>query len=153
MVNDLPGGPFDAALVAYNTLFNLLEDGAQQRCFDAVAARLSPGGAFVVEAFVPDGRDSSGSDVSVRSMAVDRVVLSVSQHSPDTQQASGQFVEFTETGGVRLRPWMVRWATPEQLDAMAAAAGFSVESRWSTMDGEPFTEESAQHITVYRRPG
>jgi len=78
-------------------------------------------------------------------------VLSVSQHSPDTQQASGQFVEFTETGGVRLRPWMVRWATPEQLDAMAAAAGFSVESRWSTMDGEPFTEESAQHITVYRR--
>lgn len=153
MIDDLPDGPFDAALVAYNTLFNLLEDGAQQRCFDAVAARLSPGGAFVVEAFVPDGRESGGSDVSVRSMAVDRVVLSVSQHSPDTQQASGQFVEFTEAGGVRLRPWMVRWATPVQLDAMAAAAGLSVESRWSTMDGEPFTDESAQHITVYRRSG
>ncbi len=153
MVDDLPGGPFDAALVAYNTLFNLLEDGAQQRCFDAVAARLSPGGAFVVEAFVPDGQESGGSDVSVRSMTVDRVVLSVSQHSPRTQQASGQFVEFTEAGGVRLRPWMVRWATPEQLDAMAAAAGFSVESRWSTMDGEPFTDESAQHVTVYRLTG
>jgi SAM-dependent methyltransferase len=153
MVNDLPGGPFDAALVAYNTLFNLLEDGAQQRCFDAVAARLSPGAAFVVEAFVPDGQQGGGSDVSVKSMTVDRVVLSVSQHSPDTQRASGQFVEFTESGGVRLRPWMVRWATLEQLDAMAAAAGLSVESRWSSMDGEPFTDESSQHVTVYRLTG
>ena len=61
--------------------------------------------------------------------------------------------EFTETGGVRLRPWMVRWATPDQLDAMAAAAGFSVESRWAAMGGESFTEDSAQHVTVYRLTG
>lgn len=149
MVDDLPDGPFDAALVAYNTLFNLLDDGAQERCFQAVAERLRPGGVFVVEAFVPDAA-VGGSDVSVRSMAVDRVVLSVSRHTPDAQQMSGQFVEFTESGGVRLRPWMVRWATPEQLDAMAAAAGFVTEARWSTMDGEPFTDDSAQHVTVYR---
>jgi SAM-dependent methyltransferase len=150
MVDDLPPGPFDAALVAYNTLFNLIEDGAQQRCFHAVAARLSPGGAFVVEAFVPDTDRTPGSDVSVRSMTVDRVVLSISQHSPDSQQANGQFVEFTESGGVRLRPWMVRWATPDQLDQMAAVAGFSVESRWATMDGAAFDDDSAQHVTVYR---
>ena len=150
MVDELPPGPFDAALVAYNTLFNLLEDGAQQRCFDAVAARLAPGGAFVVEAFVPDTERDAGSDVSVRSMAVDRVVLSVSQHSPGRQEASGQFVEFTEAGGVRLRPWMVRWSTPEQLDTMAATAGFAVEARWATMSGEPFTDDSARHVTVYR---
>ena len=153
MVDDLPAGPFDAALVAYNTLFNLVNVRAQERCFAAVAARLSPGGAFVVEAFVPDTDRRASSDVSVRSMTVGRVVLSVSQHSPDSQEASGQFVEFTETGGVRLRPWMVRWATPDQLDAMAAAAGFSVESRWAAMGGESFTEDSAQHVTVYRLTG
>jgi SAM-dependent methyltransferase len=150
MVDDLPAGPFDAALVAYNTLFNLLADGAQQRCFAAVARRLRPGGRFVVEAFVPDADQASGSDVSVRSMEVDRVVLSVSRHSPDGQQASGQFVEFTESGGVRLRPWSVRWATVEQLDAMAAAAGFDREARFGSMSGEPFTDDSAQHVTVYR---
>jgi SAM-dependent methyltransferase len=150
MVDDLPAGPFDAALVAYNTLFNLLADGAQQRCFAAVAGRLRPGGRFVVEAFVPDADQVSGSDVSVRSMEVDRVVLSVSRHSPDGQQASGQFVEFTESGGVRLRPWSVRWATVEQLDVMAAAAGFDREERFGSMSGEPFTDDSAQHVTVYR---
>ncbi len=152
MVEDLPAGPFDGALVAYNTLFNLLDDGAQQRCFAAVADRLVPGGAFVVEAFVPDTERAGGSDVSVRTMTVDQVVLSVSNHSPGEQRTSGQFVEFSEDGGVRLRPWMVRWATPEQLDTMASAAGFEVESRWSTMRGDPFTDDSAQHITVYRLP-
>ena len=55
MVDDLPDGPFDASLVAYNTIFNLLDETAQQRCFGAIARRLVPGGAFVVEAFVPDG--------------------------------------------------------------------------------------------------
>ncbi len=150
MINDLPDGPFDAALVAYNTLFNLVADGAQAQCFHAVAERLRPGGTFVVEAFVPDTEHPGGSDVSVRTMAVDRVVLSVSQHVAESQQLSGQFVEFTEAGGVRLRPWMVRWSTPAQLDAMATDAGFVVDARWSTMDGTAFSAEATQHVTVYR---
>ncbi len=153
MVDDLPDGPFDTALVAYNTLFNLLEDGGQERCFAAVAGRLRPGGRFVVEAFVADSGQTAhptGSDVSVRSMEVDRVVLSVWRHAPDGQRASGQFVEFTESGGVRLRPWAVRWATTDQLDAMAAAAGFDVEERFGSMSGETFTDDSTQHVTVYR---
>ncbi|MFT7394119.1 MAG: SAM-dependent methyltransferase, partial [Candidatus Azotimanducaceae bacterium] len=54
MVEDLPDGPFAAALIAYNTIFNLLGNGAQQACFAAVAARLAPDGVFVVEAFVPE---------------------------------------------------------------------------------------------------
>jgi SAM-dependent methyltransferase len=152
MVDDLPDGPFAAALIAYNTIFNLLDNGAQQACFSAVAARLVPEGVFVVEAFVPESDTPAGSDVSVRSIAVDRVVLSVSQTTPSSQQAEGQFIEITEAGGVRLRPWSVRWATPEQLDAMAAAAGLVLDSRHADMAGTPFDAESAQHVSVYRRP-
>ena len=70
----------------------------------------------------PTATDGS-SEVTVRSMTVDHVVLSVSVNRPDEQLAEGQFVQFSEGGGVRLRPWSIRWATPEQLDAMAAAAG------------------------------
>jgi len=152
MIDDLPDGPFAAALIAYNTIFNLLDNGAQQACFAAVAARLTPEGVFVVEAFVPESDTPAGSDVSVRSMAVDRVVLSVSQTTPSTQQAEGQFIEITEAGGVRLRPWSVRWATPEQLDAMAAAAGLVLGARHADMAGTPFDSESTQHVSVYRRP-
>lgn len=152
MAAGLPDGPFDVALVAYNTLFNLLETGEQQACFDAVALRLAPGGAFIVEAVVPDETAPSGSDVSVRSMTVDRVVLSVSDHRPDEHRTSGQFVEFTESGGVRLRPWAIRWASVAGLDAMAKHAGLSVDARFSDMAGADFTEHSTQHVTIYRAP-
>ena len=153
MVDDLPDGPFDAALVAYNTIFNLLAESEQRRCFAAVADRLAPGGSFVVEAFVPDvdRHAATPSSVSVRSMAVDRVVLSVTVNDPDQQRAEGQFVELTETGGVRLRPWAVRWCTPEQLDAMAASAGLEFVDRYADMSGNAFDTDSTSHVSIYRR--
>lgn len=160
MVSDLPDGPFDVALVAYNTIFNLLADGAQQRCFDAVAERLRPGGLFVVEAFIPDDGDPSSdrrarpaSVVGVRALDADRVVLSVSRTESVSQRAEGQFIELTEAGGVRLRPWSIRWSTSAQLDAMATAAGFVLESRTADMAGTPFGPDSDQHVSVYRTSG
>ncbi len=154
MVADLPDGPFDAVLVAYNTIFNLLDEIAQQRCFVEVAERLRPGGAFAVEAFVPDAdrRVRPRSDVSVRTLAVDHVVLSVSVDHPDKQRAEGQFVHFSESGGVRLRPWSIRWATPAQLDGMANRAGLTLVERFSDMAGAGFDDDSSQHVSIYARP-
>ena len=153
MVDDLPDGPFDLAFVAYNTLFNLTGEGEQERCFAAVAERLRPGGRFVVEAFVPDDGDESGEVVSVRSMTADRVVLSISRRRAGTRLAEGQFVEFTEADGVRLRPWSIRYATPAQLDAMADTAGFEPEARWADMSRTTFGPDDERHVTVYRRHG
>jgi SAM-dependent methyltransferase len=149
---ELPDGPFALVFVAYNTLFNLTADGAQARCFAAVAERLLPGGRFVVEAFVPDDPPRRGDDVSVRSLSADRVVLSISVNDPDRQSAEGQFVELTEGGGVRLRPWSIRYSTPDQLDAYAEAAGLVLEHRWEQFGGEPFGADSSRHVSVYRRP-
>ena len=150
MVDDLPKGPFDVALIAYNTIFNLPEESVQRRCFEAVALVLRPGGAFVVEAFVPDSEVLQGSDVAVRSMTAAQVVLSVSERWPQEQRADGQFIQFSESGGVRLRPWSIRWASPTELDAMATAAGFTVEARMGDMGGSEFDDASEQHVTIYR---
>jgi SAM-dependent methyltransferase len=151
MSRDLPDGPFQLAYVAYNTLFNLTGEGEQAACFSAVATRLATGGRFVVEAFVPDPHHGRHDDVSVRTLAADRVVLSVSIQHPDRQMAEGQFIEITERDGVRLRPWSVRYASVEQLDEIAAASGFFVEHRWSGFDRAPFDHLSDRHVTVYRR--
>jgi SAM-dependent methyltransferase len=147
MVDDLPDGPFDVAFVAYNSLFNLESAARQQACFAAVAARLAPGGRFVVEAFVPDQR--TGPVVSVRSITATEVVLSISEHDPLTQRAHGQFVQFADGDRVRLRPWSIRYAPPAELDAMAAAAGLSLVSRWEDFGARPFTDDSPQHVSVY----
>ena len=152
MVDGLPDGPFDLVLVAYNTLFNLTGEREQQRCFEQVAARLRPGGRFVVEAFVPDEPARDGDDVSIRTMTADRVVLSISRRDAGRQTAEGQFVELTEAGGVRLRPWSIRYATPDQLDAEAVSAGLELESRWADMARTPLDAHHDRHVTVYRRP-
>jgi SAM-dependent methyltransferase len=150
MVDGLPGGPFSLAFVAYNTIFNLLTEDRQRACFAAVAERLAPGGRFVIEAFVPDEPPRDGDRVEIRTLAADRVVLSISRHDALTQRADGQFVELTETGGVRLRPWSIRYASPVELDRMALAAGLAVEHRWEAFGGVPFGASSSRHVTVYR---
>ena len=151
MVDGLPDGPFSLAFVAYNTFFALHGEERQAAAFRAVAERLHTGGRFLVEAFVP-AADAPADEVALRSLAADRVVLSISRSDPASQRAEGQFVEFTESGGVRLRPWSIHWASPAQLDEMATGAGLVLEHRWAGMDRAPFDESATRHVSVYRRP-
>jgi SAM-dependent methyltransferase len=151
MVDDLPTGPFDVAIATYNTIFNLLDEQRQRACFHAVAQQLSPAGAFVVEAFIPDTLVHPESAVGVREMTVDQVVLSITRNHSAAQRIDGQFIELSEAGGVRLRPWSIRWASPSQLDAMAVTAGFTLEARWADMTGAPFDADGTDHVSVYRR--
>jgi SAM-dependent methyltransferase len=149
-VPDEPG--FDLAFVAYNTLFNLTAPEDAARCIDGVARRLAPGGRFAVEAFVPrpdpDGRRDG---VAVSRMAATELVLTATVHDPDAQTITGQHVQITEAG-VRLRPWMVRYRHPAEIDDLASRAGLVLEHRWADWSGAAFDEHSPAHVSVYRRP-
>lgn len=152
MADDLPSGPFSLVFVAYNTFWGLLTEARQQACCEQVAQRLGSDGAFVVEAHVPDpSLHDPPSQVGVRSLAVDRVVLSVTRARVEEQIAEGHFIDITEAGGVRLRPWSIRWVTVEQLDQMAAAAGLKLADRWESFDKSPFGAGSTRHMSVYRK--
>ncbi len=144
-------GPFAVAFVAFNTFFNLTTREAQQACLQRVHDVLAPGGWFVLEAFVPPADDGDTSGVSARTVEVDRVVLTAARRDAATQTISGQHIEITEQG-VRLRPWMVRYAAPAELDAMAAAAGLRLIERHADWHGAPFHEASDSHVSAYRRP-
>ena len=65
--------------------------------------------------------------------------------------AANQATTMGEAGGVRLRPWSIRWATVAQLDEMAASAGLHVAERWADYERTPFGPDSPRHVTVYRR--
>ncbi|HNJ97070.1 MAG TPA: class I SAM-dependent methyltransferase [Ilumatobacteraceae bacterium] len=149
MVDDLPDGPFNLVFAAYNTFFNLLSEARQRQCMAAVAQRLVRGGRLVIEAFVPSDEAQPGDSVSVKALTADRVVLSASRTDPARQVAEGQYIQFTEAGGVRLRPWAVRWATPAQLDHMAAEAGLALQDRWADFEATPFDAHSTRHVSVY----
>jgi len=145
-------GPFALVYLVFNTLFNLVTAEAQQRCFTSVATRLRPGGAFVVEVFAPDHDASpSGGGLTTSSVATDRVVLQATMADRASQTISGSTIEIVESG-IRLRPWRIRWATTEQLDQMAAAAGLVVRHRWAGWDRSPQVADGARRVTVYERP-
>lgn len=148
----VPGG-FAVVLVAFNTLFNLTDADAQRRCLATAAERLRPDGHLVVEAFVPEPEAATpGGAVTPTLIEADRVVLQVTRSDPEAQTVTGSVVSITEEG-IRLRPWRIRWATPAELDGMAAAARLRRAARWADWDRRPFDGDSPRHVTVYRPTG
>jgi SAM-dependent methyltransferase len=148
---DVPvDGRFALICLVYNTLFALLDLDAQRRCFERVADHLTPGGRFVVEAFVPDpSRFQRDQHVEVRHVGDDAVLLSVSRHDSAAQRVESLLVRL---GNESIRTWPVRirYSYPSELDLMAEAAGLRLEHRWSGWEREPFTGDSVKHVSVYR---
>jgi SAM-dependent methyltransferase len=151
---DLPvdDGHFGIAFAAFNTFFNLTDGDDQARCVGRVHEVLTPGGVFAIEGFVPPVEGLTDGGISVRSLTVDRVVLSVSRHDPGDQIIEGQHVDIT-TDGIALRPWVMHYRTPDQLDELLQAGGFDLESRWADWTGTSFGPESEAQVSVYRRVG
>jgi SAM-dependent methyltransferase len=149
-LTSLPGGNetrFSVVFAADNTFFNLTSVVAQARCLDRVHEALAPNGRVVIEAFVP-ASDAPVSSIDARTVAFDHVVLTVTTHDPASQRVDGQHIELRESG-VRLHPWSIRYVAPDELDSLAAAAGFSLVERWSDWRRTPFTADDNVHVSVY----
>ncbi len=140
---------FALVYIVFNTFFALPSQEAQVQCFRNVAAHLSNGGCFLVEAFVPDLNRFTGGQVNwATKVTMDVVELDVGQHDPVTQRVVSQKVVITD-GSTRLYPVQIRYVWPAELDLMAQLAGLRLRERWSNWKREPFTSESTKHISVY----
>ena len=144
-------GEFALIYVVFNTFFALSSQEDQVRCFRNVAEHLSPGGCFVIEAFVPDmTRFHHGQSNWATKVAADQVELDVGRHDQATQRVISQKVVITD-GTVRLYPVQIRYVWPSELDLMAQLAGLRLRERWSDWKQEPFTSESGKHISIYQK--
>ena len=145
-------GAYQLIYVVYNTLFNLLTQDDQVRCFENVAAHLADDGVFVVEAFVPTYLNRLRDDQYVDAERIDvgEVRLDVGRHDPVAQRLDESHVVLS-SAGVRVSPIVTRYAWPSELDLMARIAGLRLENRWSGWEEEPFTATSRRHVSVYGR--
>jgi len=143
-------GTYRLIYVVFNTLFNLLTQDDQVRCFENVATHLTDDGAFVVEAFVPTYLTRLRSDqyVDAEAIAVNEVRLDVGRHDPVTQRLEESHVVLSREG-VRVYPIVARYAWPSELDLMARIAGLRLKERWAGWNRELFTSASTNHISVY----
>jgi SAM-dependent methyltransferase len=145
-------GTYRMIFVVWNTLFNLLTQEDQVRCFANVADHLTDDGTFVVEAFVPAFLYRLRNDqyVEVEAIRVDEVQLDVLRHDRATQRIEENHVSLS-SAGVRLNPVVQRYAWPSELDLMARIVGLRLKSRWGGWNCEPFNSTSSTHVSVYGR--
>lgn len=144
-------GPFDHVFLVFNTFFNLLSQEAQVRCFANVAQRLTEGGTFLVETFVPDQSGfADGQRVQTKRLDMTTVWLEAALHDPVRQLLEFQRIRITQDG-VRMVPLPMRYAWPSEIDLMARLAGLSLRDRWGGWDRRPFDASSKMHVSVYQK--
>jgi SAM-dependent methyltransferase len=145
-------GRYSLIFIVFNTLFNLLTQDDQVRCFENVATHLAEDGVFVIEAIVPSYLMRLRDDqyVDAEAIGVDEVRLDVARHDPVAQRLDESHIVLTPAG-VRLYPVVCRYAWPAELDLMARLAGLRLKDRWGGWNEEPFISSSRSHVSVYGR--
>ncbi|MFJ6016327.1 class I SAM-dependent DNA methyltransferase [Streptomyces sp. NPDC092952] len=151
MASTVVPGEFSLVYLVYNTISNLLTQDEQVECFRNAARHLEPGGRFVIELGVPPLRFLPPGQVAVP--------FDVTEHHLgfDTIDPVGQILvshHFTreDDGRYRRDNSRHRYTWPAELDLMARIAGLELERRVADWDGAPFTQDSAKHISVWRKP-
>jgi SAM-dependent methyltransferase len=150
---DVPvSGHYRLIYVVFNTLFNLLTQDEQVRCFENVAAHLTGDGSFVVEGAVPADLYRLRNDqyVDLEAIAVGNVRFDVARYDPVKQLLEETHVVLSNTG-IHLNPIVTRYAWPAELDLMARIAGIHLKERWAGWGREPFTSTSSNCVSVYGR--
>lgn len=144
------GGTVGSVLVAFNTLFNLTTAEAQAGLLAELARLVDPRGVVVVEMLdvspLLDGPDRS---IGLREARTDPLVVTATRLDRQGQRLWGRHVELSDRG-VTLRPWLLRWTTPDELDAMALGRGLVPTERVGSWSGAPVGPDTATVISVYR---
>jgi SAM-dependent methyltransferase len=144
-------GPFRLVYLVFNALFGLPSQARQADCFRGVARVLGPGGAFVIECFVPDlARFDRGQRVQAVAVTEDSATIEVSRHDAAQQRVTSQIIRL-DAQGVHLGPVALRYCWPGELDLIAASAGLRLAERYCGWDRQPFGSGSVKHVSVYQR--
>lgn len=145
-------GRYRLVYLVYNTLFNLLTQDQQVRCFENVARHLTDDGVFVVEGFTPGYLHRLRDDqyVDAERIEAGRVTLDVGRHDPVAQTLDESHIQLSPAG-VRLLPVVCRYSWPSELDLMARIAGLRLTDRWAGWQREQFSASSRNCVSVYSR--
>ena len=145
-------GRFGVIFAAFNTLLNLATSEDRRNCLDGSVEVMAPDGWLAIETVVPGPDPERTEDhVEIRTMATDRLILTVSRRDPAAGTVSGHHVELVDGAAVRLRPWQLGYLSPEALDAEAGASGLILGHRAATWDGAVFDDEtSPSQVSWYR---
>lgn len=154
LVGDMCSAPtgrqYDLVYLVYNSIFNLLTQDEQVRCFINAAAHLTDTGLFLVEAAVPSAWLPTNAYARPERVEIDAVTLDVCSYDPVTQLLDENHVRFSADEGITFSPISCRLAWPAELDLMARLADLRLADRWGGWQRQPYTGTD-MHVSTYRR--
>lgn len=144
-------GEFSLVFVVWNSIGNLRTQAEQVACFRNAARHLAPGGRFVVELWVPGirrfppGQTAVPFHVGERHVGFDTMDMA-------TQRGTSHHYSTDPDGTITYGSSNFRYIWPAECDLMAQLAGLELESRAEDWRGTPFTGDSENHVSVWRKP-
>jgi trans-aconitate methyltransferase len=142
-------GTFSVAYLVANTIMNLTTQDEQVACFCNVAEHLEPGGCFVIEVLVPGLQRLPPGD-RFQPFAVEPNHLGFDEIDVVTQSLVSHHY-WVDGDRVEVFSPPFRYVWPSELDLMARIAGMRLRERWAGWKREPFTAESAKHVSVWEK--
>jgi len=142
-------GTFDLVYLLRNTITNLTSQDEQVECFRNAARHLQPGGAFVIENFVPELRRIPPGETT-HVFAATSTHIGLDEYDVVNQIEVSRHWWVVE-GELKTFSSPHRYVWPAELDLMARLAGMVLRERWSGWQREPFTSDSRSHISVWEK--
>ena len=144
-------GSFRLIFVVYNTFFLLPSRAAQARCLRNIAALLDPGGALVVEAFVPSPERFAGENgTRLEALSGGGYLVTAARDEPAERRLELTFTVVRDGATTALKQRLC-YAGPDEIDGLAEQAGLRLAGRWAGWRDEPFSGASARQVALYRR--
>ena len=144
-------GQFSLVYLVWNSIGNLRTQAEQVACFRNAARHLAPGGRFVIELWIPGIRRFPPGQAAVP-FHVGQHHVGFDTYDMTTQQGTSHHYERHSDGTVTYGASNFRYIWPAECDLMAQLAGMELECRVADWNGEPFTNDSESHVSVWQKP-
>jgi SAM-dependent methyltransferase len=144
-------GEFSLVYLVWNTLGNLRTQAEQVACFRNAARHLAPGGRFVIELWIPEIRRYPPGQEAVP-FHIGKRHVGFNTYDMTTQQGTSHHYRRQDDGTATYAASNFRYVWPAECDLMAQLAGLDLENRAADWNGNPFTDDSERHVSVWRKP-
>jgi hypothetical protein len=142
-------GTFSLVYLLRNTITNLTTQDEQIACFRNAASHLEPGGAFVIENYIP-ALDHLQPGETTRVFTATPEHVGVEEYDLAAQIAVSRHWWVID-GELRTFSSPHRYVWPSELDLMAELAGMTLVERWADWSRSPFISDSRSHISVWQK--
>ena len=144
------GRQFRLVFGIYNVFTTFTTQDEQVEAFTNAAAHVEPGGYLVAECWIPDLQRLAPGD-SLRPIQVTPTHLGFDEYDLAGQRCTSHHVLLDDERVVARGASHHRWLWPSELDLMARIAGLVHHDRLATWTGDPFTSDSRNAISIYRK--